>query len=567
MADFVAVLRRTIDNLGENTPEMREKVFEKARATIDAKLAALDPQPPAAVADRQRKALENAVAVVRAEYDTQEQEADADDLEDIFSSLTAPAAPLPAAEAPQPAIVDGDDDRAEPEPDSEPASEPRAEPGGIAAEPRAEDPPFDDPEAAQADAGGKEPEHDDDWHESVFGVPAAEPSEASPADDPARPHAMSRDPVLDDAAAPGGEPPARKEPAPVPAGGTARGSRRRRIGGGLIAAVIALMVIAAGGYGLWLNRDDLGTLFDMGGPPAEEIAAVDESPDADAGQPAGTDEEPAEDAVPRPEAGEPEQAASSEEAAPEEPEKFTQRLLADGSENDPGPAGEPDTIGEGTSTAAAVAPQDSTAPAAGSEEEGTETNQPAVAVGQRAFFYEERTSSAQGSAESGSIVWSLVNESPGGDLPAEPAIRAEATIPAKDLQLRMTIRRNGDETLPASHIIEMIFLTPDDFRGGGIQTVTRIAFKDSEQAPGNPLLGIPAKIADGYFLVALSDSPAEVEANMTLMGRQSWIDIPLVYQSGRRALITLEKGLPGDQVFEQALRAWTETRQTQDSAG
>ena len=138
-----------------------------------------------------------------------------------------------------------------------------------------------------------------------------------------------------------------------------------------------------------------------------------------------------------------------------------------------------------------------------------------MAVGQKAIFYEERTSVAQGSAEPGTIVWSLVQESPGGDLPPEPAIRAEATIPGKDVQLRMTIRRNADKTLPASHILEMIFLTPEGFDGGGIENILRVALKSSEQDAGNPLLGIPAKIADGFFLVALNDTKAEVDANLT----------------------------------------------------
>jgi hypothetical protein len=165
----------------------------------------------------------------------------------------------------------------------------------------------------------------------------------------------------------------------------------------------------------------------------------------------------------------------------------------------------------------------------------------------------------------GSIVWSLVEES-GGAQPSEPAIRAEATIPEKDLQLRLTIRRNEDQTLPASHIVEMIFLTPEGFEGGGIESVSRISLKESEQATGNPLLGIPAKIADGFFLLALSNSPAETEANMTLLRRQSWIDIPLVYESGRRALITLEKGIPGDRVFQEALAAW-QAPESEDDAG
>jgi hypothetical protein len=183
-------------------------------------------------------------------------------------------------------------------------------------------------------------------------------------------------------------------------------------------------------------------------------------------------------------------------------------------------------------------------------------SQPTVPVGQKAIFYEERTNVAEGSAEPGSIVWSLVQESPGGDLPPEPAIRAEATIPGKDVQLRMTIRRNADQTLPASHIIEVIFLTPEGFEGGGIDNVLRVSMKGSEQEAGSPLIGIPAKIADGFFLVALNESQPEIDANMTLLRRQSWIDVPVIYKSGRRALFTMEKGIPGAKVFDEAMKAW-----------
>jgi hypothetical protein len=179
-----------------------------------------------------------------------------------------------------------------------------------------------------------------------------------------------------------------------------------------------------------------------------------------------------------------------------------------------------------------------------------------VAVGQKAIFYEERTNVAEGSAEVGTIVWSLVQQSPGNDLPPEPAIRAEAKIPGKDMSMTMTIKRNVDSTIPASHTIEMIFITPDNFDGGGIETVLRVALKSTEEQAGNPLLGIPVKITDGYFLVALSDTKAEVETNLSLLKRDQWIDVPLVYKSGRRALFTMEKGVPGDKVFDEAIKAW-----------
>jgi hypothetical protein len=340
---------------------------------------------------------------------------------------------------------------------------------------------------------------------------------------------------------------------------TAARKPRRRSLAGLVVTLFVLVVLAGAAYGVWLNRAEFADLFDMvserlagGGEAAPEDGANRAEAEAAASDRAGEPADGQQAASRQPEGG---AAATTEEAdgqaAPHQ--KFTQRLMPDGTEIDEGPvAGEP-ALGEGTSVSEATTPPAGTAPAGGEEQTA---DRQTVPVGQRAYFYEEQTNSAQGSAETGSVVWSLVEESPGNDLPAEPAVRAEANIPGKDVQLKMTIRRNADPSLPASHIIEMIFLTPDDFDGGGIDSVLRIAMKPSEQETGSPLLGVPAKIADGFFLVALNDTRADLETNLTLLRRQEWIDIPIVYKSGRRALITLEKGIPGDKVFDQALDAW-----------
>ena len=88
MADFVAVLKKTLDGMGETTPAMRERVYEKARATVAAKLAAINPPPPPSVAERQRRALEDAIASIEKEY-----AANSDplaELEDVFASLKNP---------------------------------------------------------------------------------------------------------------------------------------------------------------------------------------------------------------------------------------------------------------------------------------------------------------------------------------------------------------------------------------------------------------------------------------------------------------------------------------------
>ncbi|MBL8583864.1 MAG: hypothetical protein JNL61_16775 [Rhizobiaceae bacterium] len=574
MADFVAVLRKTLDGLGETTPETREKVYDKARSTIAAKLAAINPPPPAAVAERQKQALEDAIKTIERDFvkpATKTYSDPIEELESVFASLgRASAAPLAAAPKPEPIAP-------KPEPVKPAAAKPAA-PKPVAAKPaevaKPKPAPIVTKPASVAPAGVPKASTVE-----PFSLPKSDPLFDSP------PELIADDPL-----------PMRDTIAGEPAGTgaiyeTPRPRSRLPIGR-LIGALVVLAALGGAGYGLWLNRDDLSGLFRSNGSQA-----------------ASTPQAPADDQA----ATSPEDGAAPAADSSDQTPKFTQRLQEDGSEVDAGPAGGEPTVGEGTSVAAvtsqppaaAQAPAASeseaaaadeaaspeTPPAATAEEQAPadapadvagaapattgadgmpgltapvmdETVPPAavetatVPVGQKAIFYEERTNVAEGSAAPGTIVWSLVQESPGADLPPEPAIRAEATIPGKDIQLRMTIRRNADKSLPASHIVEMIFLTPDGFEGGGIDNVLRMSMKSSEQEAGSPLLGIPAKIADGFFLVALNDSKAEEDANMTLLRRQSWIDVPLVYKSGRRALFTMEKGIPGDKVFDEALKAW-----------
>src|SRR5690554_3633256 len=68
MADFAAVLRKTIAALRENTPEARDRIYQKARSTIEAKLQAVSPPPSSEVVERQMRLLEDAIQTVEAEY-------------------------------------------------------------------------------------------------------------------------------------------------------------------------------------------------------------------------------------------------------------------------------------------------------------------------------------------------------------------------------------------------------------------------------------------------------------------------------------------------------------------
>lgn len=502
MADFVAVLKKTIEGLSDNTPGMREKVYRKARETVAAKLDAIQPPPSRIVLDRQHKALEDAIKAVEASYSVEA--AAPDDFEMVLAGLgqAEPEVAKPEISDAEPAVTEINPAETSTRTDF-----------------------INSPQAAGLDDGFGEDER-----------PAANRN-GSAKDDVLTPIAPRRRPEPAIAERLAGD-----QPVVDQAGNGALGGNRRRISGGLIAVAIAVVIVAAAGYGIWTNRAEFGAMIGLGETTVAEVPAKAEPETEVAAAPA-----------------EPEVAGRPPQ---EEVPKFTQRLTSDGQEIDEGPAGGVPSVGEGTSLASATQAGEEETPAptaSGGEQAAAEQPSaeavPAVPVGQRAIFYEERTNVAQGSADTGSTVWSLVQESPGGDLPPEPAIRAEVTVPSKDIQLRMTIRRNGDKTLPASHIVEMIFLTSGTFEGGGIDNVLRIALKNSEAAAGNPLIGIPAKIADGYFLVALSDGPAELEAN-TQMLRLSWIDIPIVYRSGRRALVTMEKGVPGERVFQEAMQAW-----------
>ena len=575
MADFVAVLKKTLGGLGETTPEIRARVYDKARATIASKLAALDPQPPEAVAERQKKMLEDAIATVERDYapppPPPEPEIDPlAELENIFSSIdrnknqqthTAPAVSAPVIGRTPPAAAPAPMSAPAPAPArSEPAAPtPAAFPAGTPASPLSSEKPVLPPAApAPAEDIGAKP-----FSDRAEPVSRAEPFRYEPEVDageadigPDRSPAANAYPQDDDDELfdipP--EPPVDRQPELAFDFEEERGRRSYR---GLIIGLLALLVLGGGGYAAWLNKDALGDAFGTmfassdGDPKPIVVKPVKVPPPA----------ENTADAQPATPAPAPAPASPAATGNGDGSEKFTQRLLPDGKETDPGPAGGGSSIGEGSSVVALTTPPpsaapDSSQPAAPSQAQQAQTGQAGVAVGQKAIYYEERTNVAQGSAEPGNVVWSLVQESPGGDEPPEPAIRGEVQVPGKEVQLRFTIRRNADDTLPASHIIEMIFLTPDGFEGGGIDNVLRIALKAAEQEAGNPLIGIPAKIADGYFLVALNDTKADQEANLSLLRNQEWIDVPVIYKSGRRALLTMEKGIPGDKVFDEAIKAW-----------
>jgi len=192
----------------------------------------------------------------------------------------------------------------------------------------------------------------------------------------------------------------------------------------------------------------------------------------------------------------------------------------------------------------------------GDAKQPTQAATPGAAVAQRVVLYEEDPADPQGKRYIGSAIWRTETVTPGPGAPPDLAVRADLEIPERRITMTFSLRRNADQALPASHTIEVTFNLPADFPFGGIQNVPGILMKQAEQTRGAPLAGLAVKVTSGFFLVGLSAVEADMQRNLQLLKERSWFDIPIVYNNGRRAILALEKGNPGERAFDEAFKAW-----------
>ena len=80
--------------------------------------------------------------------------------------------------------------------------------------------------------------------------------------------------------------------------------------------------------------------------------------------------------------------------------------------------------------------------------------------------------------------------------------------------------------------------------------------KQGEATRGVPLAGLAVKVTTNFFLIGLSSIEADMQRNIQLLKERSWFDIPVVYGDGKRAIIAIEKGTPGERAFNDAFASW-----------
>lgn len=330
-----------------------------------------------------------------------------------------------------------------------------------------------------------------------------------------------------------------------------RGEGRGKLVAGILAAIL---VLAGTGYAGWRFSDTI--LGFINGIPSTGSQTASKS------QPASTTTQ--QPATTKPAAGTTTPAATTTPVATG-PQKFTQRLMADGSEVDSGTSGEQVASAaqaEGKSVAnqnEKPAPASTPAQAPSTPATTPPASQPEPANSQQAapvkmFLYEERLGQASPTALEGTVTWSVKNDDQDGH--KGKMIQGDISVPGRKMSAIFALRKNNDPTLPASHIIELTFSLPKEFEGRGIESVLRISMKDKEQEQGDPLVAVPAKITDYFHMIALNAFADAVKNNLNLLKSRDWIDIPVTYSNGRRALLTLQKGPEGQKVFDDVISSW-----------
>jgi hypothetical protein len=177
---------------------------------------------------------------------------------------------------------------------------------------------------------------------------------------------------------------------------------------------------------------------------------------------------------------------------------------------------------------------------------------PSTIAGSQSLLLEASDNGTTGAVPfSGTVDWSK-----GQDELGQPTLMGKANIPARNLSVDVLIRKNSDPSLPASHLMEINFTVSDTFIGGSIAGLPGVLLKNEELVQGAPLVGASARVVGNSFLFALSAAAEDATANMNLLTTRKWMDLALIYASGKRAIITLEKDDAAQKLFSEVFAAW-----------
>jgi hypothetical protein len=239
-----------------------------------------------------------------------------------------------------------------------------------------------------------------------------------------------------------------------------------------------------------------------------------------------------------------EQAAAANPVAgrPAEQEaKNTARLGGPASPPAPAPAPAP-----APSTSAAASTATATAPVPNSSAQ--------IPVAQRATLFIEVAGGTDQAPRTvaGRVIWSFENLPSNPGQPLDPALVGVVEVPDAGISLRMQVTRNHDGSLPASHLVGLVFTTKDST----VKEISPVLMKTDETDRGTGLIGIQQPLGPNLFVMALSAADTDVAKNFDLLTKREWVEIQFRLADQRRGALVFDKGVAGDRALLTAIDAW-----------
>ncbi|MEO0328008.1 MAG: hypothetical protein AAF217_05355 [Pseudomonadota bacterium] len=529
MADYYSILNKTITGLAQNTPQVRQVVYSKARAAIENQLRKMNPVPEEDVIARQLGQLEDAITSLEAEYTP------TTIVEDIAPPEPQSVTEIPPAPEEAPPVV-SEEIISNPQPEI-PTTEESVISTSVPVEVSAEVPVVPEPALTLP-----EPEAAPQVMTEVPVAPEPSNSQIEPvsttvSDSIPEPEAVAS---LD---------------SPIHAPEEKGGILKTLI-------IVLILLLLIGGAVAWFAKDTLAPIFqpatstnsDSSGGDQNSEETLETAEDAPADEPvsettdeATGDEQTAEKEVERLESDQEDAGAATDEEIAAELEATQEPILLseDGTQSPTPVENEVEAVVEPV--------EENSETETASQDQAVSTD---PSLGESAFLYEEGSGGSSPTRSDASVSWELGQIQPGEGLPNEAIIIGKMSVPANGMSLELSIKRNVDPALSASHLIELNFTVPEGFAGGSIEDISRFVLKPTEDARGEQLVAVPVKVSEGFFLIALDNLDQAVEVNRQLLVQSPWIDIPVSYNTGKRALVTMKKGDKGDQVFKQAFEDW-----------
>ena len=154
----------------------------------------------------------------------------------------------------------------------------------------------------------------------------------------------------------------------------------------------------------------------------------------------------------------------------------------------------------------------------------------------------------------GRAMWSMISAAPGQ--PTSVAVKAEAGIPDLKMHATMTLRKNTDPTLQATHTIDLKFSFADGAPITGFKDVGLPQMRMEDSTAAEALTSVKVKISDTYFLIALAKGDSDIARNLDLMKTRAWFDFPLLLNDDRIAKVVFQKSADGQAMLDKAFEAW-----------